>query len=119
MCCLHARHLENLEFAVEQLDAALQAFAGRFDGDRILRKMEEDAKAAIEATKGLTAESYNLSTGFDTSTAAGKAAAEAVDCVAVVVLEPLEAFQLLAEAVGLVLSQVAPDARSSPLPRQC
>lgn len=69
----------ELRGAVLDLDSALGQFMGRFDGDRVLRTMEEDAKAAIEATKGLTAENYNLTTGFDITTEKGRAAATALE----------------------------------------
>lgn len=73
--------VDELKAANEQLDAALQAFSTRFDEDQIYRRIEEDARAAIEATKGLEAGTYTMATGFDISTEAGGRAEAALEAL--------------------------------------
>ena len=64
---------------VQELDAALSEFAGRFDSDRIFRSLAEDIDKLAASTEKLTASSYDLATGFDTSTAAGRSAEAAAE----------------------------------------
>lgn len=71
--------IDEAKAAAEELDAALQAFSGRFDADSVMRSIEEDAAAATEATKGLTTGSYDLGTGFDITTEKGRAAEAAME----------------------------------------
>jgi hypothetical protein len=71
--------IDVARLSVEELDAALDEFAGRFDADATFRNIVEDAEGAAEAVAGLTASSYELGTGFDISTEAGRAAEAALE----------------------------------------
>lgn len=65
--------------AVQALDDQISIFSGRFDEDQVMRQLQEDTEKALESVKGLTGASYDLGTGFDISTEAGRAAQSAME----------------------------------------
>lgn len=56
----------------ESLSDALDKLAGQYDSSRILRSIQEDAEDLISAAKELETDIYDLNTGFDRSTEAGR-----------------------------------------------
>ena len=71
--------IDDTTLSVEELDAALSAFSGRFTDDQVFRSIEDDAAAAAEAVAGLTSASFDLDSGFDITTESGRKAEAALE----------------------------------------